>query len=50
MFYDSASCTAIPTVFSQSIHQPRQERPGLRFNDPVLRGVQHAAHHPLSVP
>ena len=35
---------------SQSIHLPRQEYPGQRSYDAMLRGGQHATHHPLSLP
>ena len=35
---------------SQSIHLPRQEYPGPRSYDAMLRGGQHTTHHPLSLP
>ena len=37
-------------VHSQSINMPRQEYPGLRSYDAMLRGGQHATHHPVSLP
>ena len=36
--------------YSDSIHLPRQEYPGPRSYDAMLRGGQHATHQPLSLP
>ena len=53
MFYDSALRQAaglrLLRGHSQSIHLPRQEYPGPRSYDTMLRGRQHATHHPLSL-
>ena len=39
-----------PSRHSQSIRLPRQEYPGPRSYDAMLRGGEHATYHPLSVP